>query len=152
MSDEVDRFTSLDVVESFAVMSKLGLARGFLLRRLCSLTFDNLPQFTPKQLVVVLYSLARLRFVTSSNVEDVLDVLKPDIEKLRSTQLSELLFSVAMTETLPQDAGLISDLIARFLESGTDKTLTSYIDVAWALCALEQVTFHEGAFRECLGE
>ena len=46
-----------------AVLSRLGLARGFLLRRLCSLAFENLRQFSARELAKMTYSLAKLRFL-----------------------------------------------------------------------------------------
>merc|ERR1712224_815519 len=102
MSDEVDRFAARDVVQAVAVLSRLGLARGFLLRRLCTLAFENLQQFTPRELTMMAYSLARLRFLAQPNVDDICDAVAPDLHRLSNTQLSELLFALAMTDSRHQ--------------------------------------------------
>merc|ERR1719216_17924 len=75
MCDEVDRFTARDVVDALAVISRIGLARGFLLRRLCTLVFENLHQFTPRELTKMAYSLAKLRFLADGNADDLVDAL-----------------------------------------------------------------------------
>lgn len=76
MTDEIDRFSSKDIVDALVVLSNLGLARGFLLRRLAQLAFENLHVFSQKNLCGLLYALAKLRFLIRANVEDVLDHLR----------------------------------------------------------------------------
>ena len=76
----MDRFSSRDICDALKVLADLGLARGFLLRRLAQLSFENLHVFSMKQLTGVLYSLAKLRFVVKANVEDVLDHLRDEVE------------------------------------------------------------------------
>lgn len=61
------------LVEALSVLSRLGLARGFLLRRLCGLAFENLRQFTARELARMSYALARLRFLAQSNVDELVD-------------------------------------------------------------------------------
>eukprot|EP00928_Gymnodinium_smaydae_P001824 TRINITY_DN10654_c1_g1_i5.p1 TRINITY_DN10654_c1_g1~~TRINITY_DN10654_c1_g1_i5.p1 ORF type:complete len:1090 (+),score=105.06 TRINITY_DN10654_c1_g1_i5:81-3350(+) len=80
LCDEIDRFTGRDIVATLGVASRLGLARGFLLRRLCTSAFDNLRQFTPLQLVRMSYSLAKLRFLSPSMIDDVIDSLQSDVD------------------------------------------------------------------------
>jgi len=135
MSDEVDRFTARDVVEAFAVISRLGLPRGFLLRRLCTLAFENLRQFTPRELTMMAYALAKLRFLAHNNVDDICDALVPDLHKLKGSQLTELLFSLAMTDSRHQ-VDLIRKVIDQYMTGSPNKTLSSMVDFAWSVCAL----------------
>lgn len=139
MSDEVDRFTARDVVDSIAVLSRLGLARGFLLRRLCTLAFEGLQQFTPRELTSMMYSLARLRFLSQNNVDDIVDVLVHDLHKLRGSQVTELLYALAMTNSRHQ-LDLVRALVTQYMQDDAGleaKSLSSLIDFAWALCALD---------------
>lgn len=135
MSDEVDRFAARDVVEAFAVISRLGLARGFLLRRLCTLAFENLRQFTPRELTAMSYALAKLRFLAHNNVEDICDAVAPDIGRLKPSQLSELLYAIAMTDSRHQ-LDLVRTAIDQYMADPSKKTLTSMVDFAWSICAL----------------
>lgn len=70
MSDEVDRFTTRDLVDAVAVISRLGLARRFLLSRLRALAFENLEQFSMKQLATMSYAMARLRILEAKDLDD----------------------------------------------------------------------------------
>ncbi|CAE8617075.1 unnamed protein product [Polarella glacialis] len=154
MSDEVDRFTARDLVDALAVISRLGLARGFLLRRLCTLAFENLRQFTPRELAKMSYALAKLRFLAQSNVDEIVDAVTPDLHKLVGSQVSELLYALAMVDARHQ-VDLARNLIAQYTDSpgGVSKMSGgSLIDFAWALCALELVDEHKAVFKAALGE
>ena len=85
-------------------MSKLGLARGFLTRRLAVVAYENLHVFNTRQVVKVFYALSKLRFVkTRSNTDDVLDVLRENIAilgeagcELTPNLVSRLVFALAI--------------------------------------------------------
>merc|ERR1712172_119562 len=128
MSDEIDRFTSRDVIEVLAVSSRLGLARGFLLRRICTLAFENLTQFTPRQLARMAYSLAKLRFLARHMADDILDNLRPNFGRLGVSMISEVLFSLAMINSRHQQED-VRRLIELYIDCLDDKkTLTSLAD------------------------
>ncbi|CAD7959999.1 unnamed protein product [Amoebophrya sp. A120] len=143
MTDEVDRFSSRDIVDALKVLSDLGLVRGFLLRRLAQLAFENLHVFTPKQLVGMLYSLSRLRFLVKLNVEDVLDHLRQEIDQnqLSAAENAKLFFSLSMLQPEYDDTELVKLLGTRFLD--THRTQTIYmihmIDVAWGVCRFKHL-------------
>eukprot|EP00928_Gymnodinium_smaydae_P077272 TRINITY_DN60529_c0_g1_i1.p1 TRINITY_DN60529_c0_g1~~TRINITY_DN60529_c0_g1_i1.p1 ORF type:complete len:547 (+),score=42.17 TRINITY_DN60529_c0_g1_i1:67-1707(+) len=136
LCEEIDRFTSRDIVATLGVASRLGLARGYLLRRLCTLAFDNLLQFTPVQLVRLSYSLAKLRLLSQSMIDQVIDVLKNDVDRLSATQVSELLFSIAMVDAKEQTS-FVRSLVAHYVAKPNDlKSFTSLADFSWSLCSL----------------
>ena len=58
-----------DLVDAVALMSRLGLARRFLLSRLRALAFENLQQFTAKQLASMSYAMARLRVLEKKDLD-----------------------------------------------------------------------------------
>eukprot|EP00933_Yihiella_yeosuensis_P070882 TRINITY_DN79046_c0_g1_i1.p1 TRINITY_DN79046_c0_g1~~TRINITY_DN79046_c0_g1_i1.p1 ORF type:complete len:575 (-),score=99.25 TRINITY_DN79046_c0_g1_i1:180-1904(-) len=154
MSDEVDRFTARDLVDALAVISRLGLARGFLLRRLCTLAFENLRQFTARELAKMAYALAKLRFLAQSNVDEIVDALRPNLHKLVGSQVSELLFAVAMVNARHQ-LDLARDLIDQYVNSpGGVPGMSggSLIDFAWSLCALDLVKEHKKEFQAVMAE
>lgn len=154
MSDEVDRFTTRDIVDSFAVISRLGLARGFLLRRLCTLAFENLRQFTSRELAKIAYSLSKLRFLAESNIDELIDALRPDMHKLVKSQVSELLFALAMVDARHQ-IDLARDLVAQYVDSPGGVASMSYgslIDFIWSLTALNLVDEFPKEFQEAATE
>eukprot|EP00441_Pelagodinium_beii_P003545 CAMPEP_0197691952 /NCGR_PEP_ID=MMETSP1338-20131121/110436_1 /TAXON_ID=43686 ORGANISM="Pelagodinium beii, Strain RCC1491" /NCGR_SAMPLE_ID=MMETSP1338 /ASSEMBLY_ACC=CAM_ASM_000754 /LENGTH=490 /DNA_ID=CAMNT_0043274561 /DNA_START=131 /DNA_END=1603 /DNA_ORIENTATION=+ len=154
MSDEVDRFTARDLVDALAVISRLGLARGFLLRRLCTLAFENLQQFTPRELAKMAYALAKLRFLAQSNIDELADTLAPDLHKLVGSQVSELLYALAMADAKHQ-LDLARTLVAQYVDSpGGVPAMSggSLIDVAWSLAALDLVDEHKPEFKAVLNE
>lgn len=135
LSDEIDRFTSRDVIDTVAVLSKMSLARGFLLRRLCALAFENLHQFSPRETVRLFYSLAKLRFLAHSSVDEIIDVLTPEMHGLSPALLSDVVFSLGMTDSKHQ-VDVARTLVDLYLKDG-DKTIASRVDFLWGLCALE---------------
>eukprot|EP00931_Biecheleriopsis_adriatica_P112620 TRINITY_DN872_c0_g1_i1.p1 TRINITY_DN872_c0_g1~~TRINITY_DN872_c0_g1_i1.p1 ORF type:complete len:564 (+),score=121.58 TRINITY_DN872_c0_g1_i1:47-1738(+) len=154
MSDEVDRFTARDLVDALAVISRLGLARGFLLRRLCSLAFENLQQFTPRELAKMAYALAKLRFLAQSNVDELVDALQPDMHKLVGSQVSELMFALAMVDARHQ-LDTVRQLVAQYTESpGGVPGMSggSLIDFAWSLAALDLVHEQSSEFKAVMAE
>jgi len=151
LSDEIDRFTSRDVVDCLGVVSRLGLARGFLLRRLCTLAFDNLEQFSSSELVRMAYALAKLRFLDHGSLDSIVDTLSLNLPRISVGQVSNLIFALAMTEAHHQ-ADLVRDLVARFAADESPKTLTALADVAWALCALDMVRELEDDFKNILNQ
>lgn len=56
----------------------LRLARGFLLRQLSSLAFENLHQFSQQQLLLLMRGLGRLRFLTPANCDALLQHFRID--------------------------------------------------------------------------
>eukprot|EP00927_Polykrikos_kofoidii_P054236 TRINITY_DN4868_c0_g1_i2.p1 TRINITY_DN4868_c0_g1~~TRINITY_DN4868_c0_g1_i2.p1 ORF type:complete len:582 (-),score=112.64 TRINITY_DN4868_c0_g1_i2:80-1825(-) len=151
MCDEIDRFSSRDVVDVLGVASRMGLARGFLLRRLCTLAFDNLRQFSLRELVSITYSLAKLRFLTSSMIDDVTDVVAPDIGRLAVSKISELLFAIAMVDARHK-VDLVRVLIEQYADvPGHHKTLTSLADFSWAVCSLQMVNEYPKELKAALG-
>ncbi|KAF4720199.1 hypothetical protein FOZ63_025937 [Perkinsus olseni] len=135
MTDEVDRFTGRDVVLALNVMSKLALARGFLLRRLTGLAFDNLPQFTGSQLVQLMSSLAKLRFLTTAAADDIVDAIGKCKHTLPTTQVSEVLFALALSDYEGSETTM-QKFVTQYMKAldGSYVTLSSLADVAWSLC------------------
>merc|ERR1712137_236882 len=125
------------------VMSKLGLARGFLLRRLCTLAFENLLQFRPPELALVALYLAKLRFLSQPDVEDLADVLAPHVEWFNAFQTSSVLFAFAMTDARHQ-MDFIRKLVGHYLECR--QSPRTFIDFAWSIIALELVPEYKKDF------
>ena len=154
MSDEVDQFTSKELVDALNVLSRLGLPRGFLLRRLCSLAFENLRQFTARELARMCYALAKLRFLAESNVDELVDAMRPELHRLVGSQISEFLFALAMTKSV-NHLETCRILAAQYVDSmgGIPKMSGgSLIDYAWALVAMDLVPEFEKDFRAALAE
>lgn len=152
MCDEVDRFTARDVVEALAVVSRLGLPRGFLLRRLCTLAFDNLRQFSPRELTKVAYALAKLRFMAQSNVDDLVDALQQDLPKLEGSQITELVYALAMCDARHHLDTVRNLLSAYMSEPVQQRSLSSLIDMVWALLALNLAEEFPNEMKAMLAE
>ncbi|OEH73973.1 hypothetical protein cyc_01690 [Cyclospora cayetanensis] len=86
MSEEIDSFTAADVAASIDAIASMGLARGFLLRQLSSLAFENLHQFSQQQLLVLMKGLGRLRFLTPANCETLLQHFRIDCSSAEEQQ------------------------------------------------------------------
>ncbi|KAF4727612.1 hypothetical protein FOZ63_029583, partial [Perkinsus olseni] len=91
LTDEIDRFTVTDLVRTLEVVASLGLARGMLLRRLSALAHDQIPRFTPPQLVDILKSLCQLRFLSTVQIEGILEGLGDIREALRTPRRASIL-------------------------------------------------------------
>uniref|UniRef100_A0A0G4F1C6 RNA-editing substrate-binding complex 6 protein domain-containing protein n=1 Tax=Chromera velia CCMP2878 TaxID=1169474 RepID=A0A0G4F1C6_9ALVE len=148
MVDEVNRFTSRDVVDTLRVLSLTGLARGFLIRRLSSLAFEALEQFTPPQLIRVAYSLARLRFLTVQNLEEVLDALAPHIGSLGPVQTADLLHTMAMLD-YGENEELLGKLVDQFA-SQQCRSILPLVDFLHAMCVFELYKENPEAFKTAL--
>ncbi|CAK9018983.1 unnamed protein product [Durusdinium trenchii] len=154
MTDEVDQFVPDELVEALSVLSRLGLARGFLLRRLCGLAFENLRQFTARELARMSYALARLRFLAQSNVDELVDAMRPELHRLRGSQISEFLFALSMVKATHQ-LETCRTLAAQYVDSeGGIPQMSggSLIDYAWSLAAMDLVEDFEKDFRAALEE
>lgn len=154
MSDEVDRFSEHDLVDALAVISRLGLARAFLLRQLCELAFNNLSAFDARQLARMANSLSKLRFISHSDIDKLADAIKPSLNQLAASQVSELLFALAMVDARHQ-LDLARVLVAQFMGSAggvSSMSSSSLIDFAWSLAALDLVVEFEADFKEVLNE
>eukprot|EP00920_Eleutheroschizon_duboscqi_P021127 GHVT01049724.1.p1 GENE.GHVT01049724.1~~GHVT01049724.1.p1 ORF type:complete len:539 (-),score=59.10 GHVT01049724.1:420-2036(-) len=92
LCDDVDRFTLRDTVECLNVLAKMGLARGFLLRRLMSLGMSSLSVLSARQLLMLLQSAARLRFSTSRDVEDIVAALRGQLSTFTRVQAAQINF------------------------------------------------------------
>lgn len=152
--DEVDRFAGRDVVDCLKVVSQMGLARGFLLKRLCTLAFENLSQFSTHELVKMSYSLAKLRFLALSNVDDLVDAVRPEMHRLSPTQSSEMLSSLAMVHATHQ-ADFSRSLVDQYMSGSQDLSrvaLGSLVDFAWSLQSLELAGEFSTEFTAVLAE
>ncbi|KAF4651325.1 hypothetical protein FOL47_000486, partial [Perkinsus chesapeaki] len=134
------RFTVIDAVNTLKMLSGLGLARGLLLRRLSSLVHDQLPQFSSSQLVIILKSLAKLRFLSTMQIEGILLSLGDIDESSLKTpkQVSDVLFALTSSEYHMQDE-LRDNLIEHFRklrEVHGRIQLKALVDMAWSLSAM----------------
>ena len=137
LTDEVDRFRSKDIVNCVTVFSKLGLGRGFLLRRLSKLSFENLNLFSQSQLVRLLSGFARLRFITTAGTDALLNAIESNgISKLAPNLVTETLFASAMTNYKGESL-VLDKLVDSSVERVEILSLTSMVDFAWALCVLD---------------
>ncbi|KYF43056.1 putative Pb-reticulocyte-binding protein [Toxoplasma gondii ARI] len=91
LTDDIDRFTSDDVVGVLRALASNSITRGFLLRRVATLVFDNLDSFKPKQLASVLNSLTLLRFLTVENGEELFSCLSGSLSELPAASIAEIL-------------------------------------------------------------
>jgi len=136
LTDEVDRFTARDIVNSIVVFSKLSLGRGFLLRRLSKLSFENLSLFTPSQVVKLYGGFARLRFLTSDGIGEVFSFLEPHLPSLSPNQMAEILFSTAMS-SYGNESPLVVRMASAVMAAGPEKmSLTAQVDTVWALITM----------------
>eukprot|EP00397_Hematodinium_sp_SG-2012_P043198 GEMP01047973.1.p1 GENE.GEMP01047973.1~~GEMP01047973.1.p1 ORF type:complete len:540 (+),score=110.74 GEMP01047973.1:61-1620(+) len=135
MQDEVDRFMSKDVVDALQVFGRLGVGRGFMLKRLSTLAFENLHQFTPKQNVEILYSLTKLRFLTMGNVDDIVDTLRPHLSELGIVQLADLVFALAFVNYRDEDLiRLLSNQLMDGMQNDQITGMRPLVNCAWAIC------------------
>ncbi|PFH37179.1 hypothetical protein BESB_036370 [Besnoitia besnoiti] len=113
LTDDVDRFTSDDVVGVLRALAANSITRGFLLRRVATLVFDNMDSFTPKQLASILNSLSLLRFLTVENGEELLSRLRSSLYELPATSVAEILEALTILNfPRPEAVRTCIDLIA----------------------------------------
>ena len=137
LTDEVDRFTSRDISNCVSVMVKLGLGRGYLLRRLSRLSFENLDLFTTPQLVKLFSGYAKLRFITTAGVEEMLSTIDSrGLDELSPSQAAELVFATAMSGYTGEShtATKLVDIVS---ETPEEISITNLVDATWALCLMD---------------
>ncbi|CAL1173786.1 unnamed protein product, partial [Cladocopium goreaui] len=135
LQDILPAATNRDVVMILEVFSKLGIARLELLQKLCQMAFSNLWLFSPQQLVSVTSSLAKLRFLTERDVEELLKALMPQFGRLSDVDVGRLLFALAMANVCCAQDPRLKVLAAQYVGAGNSDVLSD-IDVAWALAVL----------------
>ncbi|EAN32025.1 RAP domain protein [Theileria parva strain Muguga] len=128
LTELTDRFTSNDVVMTLRSLSKTGLLKGFLLRRLFTLMMDNLDQFTETQLIQSSYRLATLKFFTSNNFKTVFNVLKPKIEEMPFHLKVELLAASCLSNVETDNEDMLNLLDSIKIDKDYDLlNLSDYI-------------------------
>ncbi|EUD65301.1 hypothetical protein C922_04244 [Plasmodium inui San Antonio 1] len=98
MCEEIDRFTTKDVTLALKTLSMAGIPRGFLIRRLCNLVFDNISHFHHSALVNILYNLTKLKFTTTNHIDVIYKNVEEHLEDCNVTTLCELLYTFYMNE------------------------------------------------------
>ncbi|KNA02034.1 hypothetical protein PVNG_04148 [Plasmodium vivax North Korean] len=98
MCEEIDRFTTKDVTLALKTLSMAGIPRGFLIRRLCNLVFDNISHFHHSALVNILYNLTKLKFTTTNHIDVIYKNVEEHLEECNVTTLCELLYTFYMNE------------------------------------------------------
>eukprot|EP00929_Paragymnodinium_shiwhaense_P098842 TRINITY_DN60358_c0_g1_i1.p1 TRINITY_DN60358_c0_g1~~TRINITY_DN60358_c0_g1_i1.p1 ORF type:complete len:542 (-),score=154.55 TRINITY_DN60358_c0_g1_i1:106-1731(-) len=145
-----ERFSSRDIIDTVAVLSRLGLGRGFLLRRLGDMAFQDLGQFTPRELVTLAASLAQLRLLRSEHLDAVLGLVCKDVSSLTAVATAELLFAGGMVDARQQGKAL-KQLVDHFMRLHTEKkSLTAAVDFSWAMFSLEMHNKHKKELKEVL--
>eukprot|EP00916_Digyalum_oweni_P011111 GHVL01018468.1.p1 GENE.GHVL01018468.1~~GHVL01018468.1.p1 ORF type:complete len:509 (-),score=100.67 GHVL01018468.1:81-1607(-) len=129
LTDEIDRFTIRDVSTALEAIADLSLARGFLTKRIATLAFENLNSFDQRQLVVVLTSLVKIRFISIDNFDSIFDCLK--IKDLSPNLLSQVCFACASIEHNDK-INEVRQMIQLFMQH--ESNLHSMMDVAWSIC------------------
>lgn len=133
MQDEVDRFTAHEMAETLKVLSAVGLAKGFLIRRLSNLAIESLHVLTPKTTLSVFNSLAKLRFLDERNGSEIMDALQPHIESFTSSEKATYLMSLGLYGAKNSDE-IASQLVKGYFTARGEKTLKGHSEVAWAIC------------------
>jgi len=113
-----------------------------------------LNQFAPRELTKMAYSLAKLRFLTHANVDEIIATIEKDVGQLTASQVSELLYALAMVDAR-HHGEFICSLIGRYIALGSEgpkRSLNSLADFAWSLCALELVGDFKDDFKAVMGE
>lgn len=67
MSEEIDRYTPVDIARTLDVIASMGLVRMHITRQLASLALKNQEQFLVGELVSIVSSLARLRWIKAAD-------------------------------------------------------------------------------------
>ncbi|CRH03093.1 conserved Plasmodium protein, unknown function [Plasmodium relictum] len=98
MCEEIDRFTTKDVNLALKTLSMAGIPRGFLIRRLCNLVFDNVSHFHHSSLINIIYNLTKLKFTTANHIDIIYKNVEEHLENCNITTLSELLYTLYMNE------------------------------------------------------
>ncbi|KEG00667.1 RAP protein, putative [Plasmodium vinckei vinckei] len=96
MCEEIDRFTTKDVTLALKTLSMAGIPRGFLIRRLCNLVFDNISHFHYSALVNIIYNLTKLKFTTANHIDVIYKNIEEHLYNCNVNTLSELLYTFYM--------------------------------------------------------
>ncbi|SCL99448.1 RAP protein, putative [Plasmodium chabaudi adami] len=98
MCEEIDRFTTKDVTLALKTLSMAGIPRGFLIRRLCNLVFDNISHFHYSALVNIIYNLTKLKFTTANHIDVIYKNVEEHLYNCNVNTLSELLYTFYMND------------------------------------------------------
>ncbi|GAW79124.1 hypothetical protein, conserved [Plasmodium gonderi] len=98
MCEEIDRFTTKDVTLALKTLSMAGIPRGFLIRRLCNLVFDNISHFHYSGLINIIYNLTKLKFTTTNHIDVIYKSVEEHLENCNVSTLCELLYTFYMNE------------------------------------------------------
>lgn len=88
MSEEIDRFTPMDIVQSLDTIATMGLVRVHITQQLASLALKNMDQLTSSELTSIASSLGRLRFIKADDFMAVLEVAARSMETRGIHQVS----------------------------------------------------------------
>ncbi|SBS80050.1 RAP protein, putative [Plasmodium ovale] len=98
MCEEIDRFTTKDVTLALKTLSMAGIPRGFLIRRLCNLVFDNISHFHHSALINIIYNLTKLKFTTTNHIDVIYKNVEEHMDNCNVNTLCELLYTFYMNE------------------------------------------------------
>jgi hypothetical protein len=151
LTDEADRFTSKDISNCVTVFAKLGLGRGFLLRRLSKLSYENLNLFSQIQLVRLLTGFAKLRFTTSAGIDELLVAISSrGLSKLPPNLAAESLFAVALSNY--KGESMVLDRLVDHCSGHIDTLpVSSLVDLAWSLAVLDRTGKFTQLFESVAG-
>jgi hypothetical protein len=138
ITDCVDRMTASDVTNAIGIFSKWGLGRGFLTRRLLTMTLENFHEFSRVQKISLLTGFAKLRFLSADDVREFLDSLVPEISKFSANELSELMLGLGLvgSDDVETRSVVRSALIDRLAKNFGDFSQGAVIDGLWGICAV----------------
>jgi hypothetical protein len=138
LTDEVDKFTSKDIVNCVVVFSKLGLGRGYLLRRISKLSFENLNLFNQVQLVRLLTGFSKLRFISTTGLDELLNAIESHgIQKMTPNLLSDCMFATALGGYRGESM-VLNRLVEAYEGVWDSASISSMLDFAWSLCVLDE--------------
>eukprot|EP00388_Colpodella_angusta_P022659 GDKJ01057994.1.p1 GENE.GDKJ01057994.1~~GDKJ01057994.1.p1 ORF type:complete len:524 (-),score=143.90 GDKJ01057994.1:64-1635(-) len=140
MQDEVDRFTAHEMAETLKVLANVGLAKGFLIRRLANLARDSLHVLPPKTTLSVFHSLAKLRFLDKNTEFDFIQALSGHIDSFTVNEKSNFLMSLGLAGA-ESERDLALKLVSSYVESKEHKSLLAHTQVAWAICYYQMTEF-----------
>lgn len=98
MCEEIDRFTTKDVILALKTLSMAGIPRGFLIRRLCNLVFDNISHFHYSSLINILYNLTKLKFTNASHVDIIYMSIEEHLPSCNNATLTEWIYTLYINE------------------------------------------------------
>ncbi|CAK9091391.1 unnamed protein product [Durusdinium trenchii] len=138
LQDILPDATTRDLTMLLEYLCQMGLACLELLQPLCQMAFSSLWLFTPQQLVSIAHSLARLRFLSPKDLEELLEALLPHVGRLSDPEVSRLLFALALSN--PDWQGkwqTVKQVLAAQYVAGSTRNLRADVSVAWAFAVLQ---------------